>query len=393
MIIASNWNELAIMRERFSKLAEFKTVNVSLEDEYTTQGPTQIPSLGTIQTPSRNTTQIPSQTPSPNPSLNTSIDLLLLLTENEINLQSILEKIKSDPLFINCNFIFFSDHNKEYIVKKYYLDPAKLDVVKTIFAKNIELIESTSIAVARMILSKQVNKSEGDSLNRKYKGDHGDNTSLEHNGEFMKKGSKSPKMAHKHRLILIGVSTGGPEALEKIFLKINNPVKNAAILIVQHMLKGFTEGLANRLKNISGHPVREGADKHILQYGDILLAPAGKHMLARATDKGPFNLKIELSETAPVHNCRPSIDELFSSVAKSYGGQGVLAVVLTGIGQDGASGGKELKAVGARIMVQDKESAVVWGMPSSLVNNGIVDEILSIDLIGAKISNFINTLI
>ncbi len=181
------------------------------------------------------------------------------------------------------------------------------------------------------------------------------------------------------QVVAIGVSTGGPDALARLLpsLPANLPVP---IVIAQHMPPIFTALLAARLAAKSAIPVRECVSGEALEAGCATLAPGDFHMVVSQEDV----TRLRVNQEARENFCRPSVDVLFRSVAKVYGGR-ALAVILTGMGQDGLTGCEALRAAGARIYVQDEASSVVWGMPGFVARSGLADKILPLDQIGAEI--------
>jgi two-component system chemotaxis response regulator CheB len=181
------------------------------------------------------------------------------------------------------------------------------------------------------------------------------------------------------QVVAIGVSTGGPDALARLLpsLPADLPVP---MLIAQHMPPIFTSLLAARLSAKSALPVRECKSGEPLQPGCAVLAPGDFHMVVSQEDVP----RLRVHQGARENYCRPSVDVLFRSVAQVYGGR-ALAVILTGMGQDGLKGCEALRGLGARIYVQDEASSVVWGMPGFVVRSGLADKILPLDQIGAEI--------
>ena len=189
-----------------------------------------------------------------------------------------------------------------------------------------------------------------------------------------------PRVPSPVQVVAIGVSTGGPDALARVLplLPANFPVP---IVIAQHMPPIFTSLLAARLSAKSALPIRECVSGEALTAGRAVIAPGDFHMVARQGDGGVV-LK---THQGPKENfCRPSVDVLFHSIASVFGAR-ALAVVLTGMGQDGLKGCEALRSTGARIYVQDEASSVVWGMPGFVARNGLADKILPLDQIGAEI--------
>jgi two-component system chemotaxis response regulator CheB len=189
-----------------------------------------------------------------------------------------------------------------------------------------------------------------------------------------------PRLLSPVQVVAIGVSTGGPDALARVlpFLPANFPVP---IVIAQHMPPIFTSLLAARLSAKSELLVRECVSGQTLIPGCAVIAPGDFHMVASQQD-GCVVLK---THQGPKENfCRPSVDVLFHSIARVYGAR-ALAVVLTGMGQDGLKGCETLRSLGARIYVQDEASSVVWGMPGFVAKGGLADKILPLDQMGAEI--------
>lgn len=182
-------------------------------------------------------------------------------------------------------------------------------------------------------------------------------------------------------LVLIGSSTGGPMALARI-LKDMGADFPVPILMVQHMPPLFTASLASQLQRSTGLAVREAEDGDALAAGTVLLAPGGRHM---TLDNIGGRQSITLTDDAKVNGCRPAVDVLFTSVAERFTG-GVLSIVLTGMGQDGANGVAALKQRGScACIVQDEETCVVYGMPRAVNERRLADEVLPLAAIGPRI--------
>ncbi len=182
------------------------------------------------------------------------------------------------------------------------------------------------------------------------------------------------------QIVAIGVSTGGPDALARLLpsLPSNFPVP---VVIAQHMPPIFTSLLASRLSAKSALPVRECVSGEPLLAGHAFVAPGDFHMVVEGKD-GRVVLK---THQGPKENfCRPSVDVLFQSIARVYGAR-ALAIILTGMGQDGLKGCETLRGLGARIYVQDEASSVVWGMPGFVARSGLADKIIPLDQIAAEI--------
>ncbi|MCH8267736.1 MAG: chemotaxis response regulator protein-glutamate methylesterase [Acidobacteria bacterium] len=182
-------------------------------------------------------------------------------------------------------------------------------------------------------------------------------------------------------VVAIGVSTGGPNALAAIFptFPADLPVP---IVIVQHMPPVFTKILAERLEQCSSLRVREAQPGDTLQPGCAWLAPGGYHMIV---ERHGTSVQLQTHQGPPENSCRPAVDVLFRSVADVYGRE-TLAVVLTGMGQDGLRGCEPIHEAGGQILAQDEESSVVWGMPGFVANSGLADKVIPQDHIGVEIT-------
>jgi two-component system chemotaxis response regulator CheB len=172
-------------------------------------------------------------------------------------------------------------------------------------------------------------------------------------------------------VVAIGISTGGPAALAEIIPQFPEGFA-LPILIVQHMPPVFTRLLAERLQLKTRLVVREAEDGMPVEPGSVYIAPGDYHMRVSA-DSGRQVIRLDQGERE--NSCRPAVDVLLRSVAEVYGGDCV-AAVLTGMGSDGLRGCELLKARGARIVVQDEATSVVWGMPGYVANAGLADAVL-----------------
>ncbi|MBO5468401.1 MAG: chemotaxis protein CheB [Lachnospiraceae bacterium] len=185
------------------------------------------------------------------------------------------------------------------------------------------------------------------------------------------------------KLVVIASSTGGPKALHTVIPDLSERL-DAPVVIVQHMPKGFTNTLAERLNSTSAIPVSEVVDGQMLEKGHVYLAKGGKHLEIIQDRKG--NLAFKESEKDPVNGLRPCANITFHSlnaVALDY----IICVVLTGMGADGYLGVKELhKNKQIYTIAQDEESCVVYGMPKAIVENGLADIVLPLDDIGQEIN-------
>ena len=181
-------------------------------------------------------------------------------------------------------------------------------------------------------------------------------------------------------ILAIGTSTGGPNALAEVIpqLPSNFPVP---VVIVQHMPPLFTRLLAERLDSRSPLSVREGKNGQALEPGQIWIAPGNFHM---TVERHGTSLQLVTNQDPPENSCRPAVDPLFRSVARVFGAN-VLAVVLTGMGCDGALGAQHIRQAGGQIFIQDEASSVVWGMPGQVAAAGLADKIYPITFMAREI--------
>jgi two-component system chemotaxis response regulator CheB len=186
-------------------------------------------------------------------------------------------------------------------------------------------------------------------------------------------------------VVVVGVSTGGPEALSRLLPAFGGSFP-LPILVVQHMPKRFISSLATALDRRTQLPVRVPAEGTRLTSGSVWIAPGGSQLLLDRDGGG--RLVARLSKEPAENGFCPSADVLFQSAAEICGGRTV-ALILTGMGRDGSQGLSELKAAGAHIIAQDEETSVVWGMPGHAVRGGLVSEVLPIDDIAGRISEWV----
>jgi two-component system chemotaxis response regulator CheB len=175
--------------------------------------------------------------------------------------------------------------------------------------------------------------------------------------------------------LLIGSSTGGPQMVEQVLSEL--PLEaDFRVLVVQHMPDGFTDRFAKRLDARSDYDVREASHGERIGGGEGLVAPGGKHMVVSNYHSG--RLRVKLNEDPPVNSVRPAVDMTMSSAAEVIDDH-MTAVILTGMGEDGAAGIKSVKAVGGGTIAQDEETSAVFGMPKRAIETGYVDEVLPIE--------------
>src|SRR3954470_16723324 len=184
------------------------------------------------------------------------------------------------------------------------------------------------------------------------------------------------------RALVIGSSTGGPQALMSLVTDIGPVIDRFPVLITQHMPPTFTTILAEHLARSSRRPAAEAVDGEIVKPGTIYLAPGGRHM--RVVRHGA-EAAIALDDGPAVNFCKPAVDPLFTSALDVWQG-GTLAVILTGMGSDGMRGGKDIVAGGGSVIAQDEATSVVWGMPGAAANAGICAAVLPLDQIAPKLN-------
>ncbi len=193
-----------------------------------------------------------------------------------------------------------------------------------------------------------------------------------------------PLRCHGVRLLAIGVSTGGPFALQKVIpvLPKDFPIP---VAIVQHMPPHFTRSLAERLNTLSALKVTEAAPIMRVEPGMVLIAPGGRHLVFRASKLGVIVATPE--EPSTLH--RPSVDVMFSSACQAYHGQ-VLALVMTGMGKDGLEGTRLIKQRGGKVVAQSEETCVVYGMPKAVVDAGLADAVLPVEDLADALINAVS---
>ncbi len=186
-------------------------------------------------------------------------------------------------------------------------------------------------------------------------------------------------------LVVIGSSTGGPRALEEVFIHLPANLK-AGILVIQHMPKGFTRSFADRLNGISPLMVKEATNDDTIIDGRALVAPGDYHM------EITMNKQVALNQDPPVQYLRPAVDVTMLSVPKVFAGKNIIGVILTGMGRDGAAGMACIKENGGMTIAQDKASSTIYSMPRVVYEEGNADHVVSIDQVADRIVNLVNSL-
>jgi two-component system chemotaxis response regulator CheB len=192
------------------------------------------------------------------------------------------------------------------------------------------------------------------------------------------RGSRAP--GESVDVVAFGVSTGGPNALAALLPLLPQDLP-AAVLVVQHMPPLFTKFLADRLDGQCVLKVREGTTGAKVEPGTVWIAPGDWHMVV---ERAGTSIMLRTHQGPQENSCRPAVDVMFRSVASVYGSR-VLAVVLTGMGQDGLRGAGEVRDHGGHVLAQDEATSVVWGMPGYVANAGLADRVLPLDQIAQEI--------
>ena len=185
----------------------------------------------------------------------------------------------------------------------------------------------------------------------------------------------------KPEVIAIGSSTGGPQALAEVLKTLTKGI-SLPILITQHMPPTFTSILAAHIGQSTGWPSAEAQDGDIIEGRHIYVAPGGHHMLV---EKSGMRKVIRLSDDPPENFCRPAVDPMLRSVAKSYG-PSALVIILTGMGYDGRAGSQEIIKSGGTVIAQDKATSIVWGMPGAVATIGLCSAVLPLGDLGPHVT-------
>jgi two-component system chemotaxis response regulator CheB len=186
------------------------------------------------------------------------------------------------------------------------------------------------------------------------------------------------------RAVVIGSSTGGPEALSRVLTGLAAPLP-VPVLVVQHMPPLFTRQLAARLDRQGPSTVVEVVGGEEMVPGTVYIAPGDFHLEVRRSARGASTV---LTQTPPVNFCRPSVDVMFRSAERAFGGD-LLAVVLTGMGSDGRAGCADIVEAGGTVVVQDEATSVVWGMPGAVATAGLAHRVLPLDRVATTITDIV----
>ncbi|MBN2419219.1 MAG: chemotaxis response regulator protein-glutamate methylesterase [Deltaproteobacteria bacterium] len=196
---------------------------------------------------------------------------------------------------------------------------------------------------------------------------------------ILAKASSKAMVKTTEKVIAVGASTGGTEALRILFESL--PMDCPGVVVVQHMPENFTKAFAKRLDSICLPSIKEASNNDSVLRGQVLIAPGNRHMLLKRSGARYY---VEVREGPLVSRHRPSVDVLFRSAAR-YAGKNAIGVIMTGMGDDGAKGLLEMKETGAFTIAQDEATSVVFGMPQEAIKLNAVDKILPLDKIGSTI--------
>lgn len=185
------------------------------------------------------------------------------------------------------------------------------------------------------------------------------------------------------RILAIGASTGGTEAIKEVLMQL--PADTPGTVITQHIPAAFSAPFAKRMNGVSAMTVCEASDGQQIVTGHVYIAPGDRHLIV---ERDGARFICRLHDGPEVNRHKPSVDVMFRSIAQNVGSNAI-SVILTGMGNDGAAGMKEMKEAGSPTIAQDEKSSVVWGMPGEAVKLGCVDTITSLNKVAAAISNYI----
>jgi two-component system chemotaxis response regulator CheB len=248
-----------------------------------------------------------------------------------------------------------------------FVSKPKIDVAGTLRDFSEEILDKIRIAAGARVVARSAPSTPA-------------NVPPKHSADAILPASSVSRMLRTtDRIIAVGASTGGTEAIRELLTGL--PADSPAIVIAQHIPAAFSAPFARRMDAICALSVCEPVDGQHIMAGHVYIAPGGRHLLV---ERDGARYRCRLNDGPPVNRHCPSVDVLFRSVAQQVGPNAV-GVILTGMGDDGARGLKEMHEAGAATIAQDEHTSVVWGMPGAAVKMGAVDEVMSLDKIAAAV--------
>jgi two-component system chemotaxis response regulator CheB len=254
-----------------------------------------------------------------------------------------------------------------------FIHKPQIDIAQSLNSYSEEIISKIRLAACAKVqppifLTKQIPK-----VTKKYSAD-----------AIIKKNQGSRfRQVKTEKIIAIGASTGGTEAIKVLLMQM--PVNSPSIVISQHIPAKFSHSFAVRMNQLSLLTASEAKDHEVILPGCVYIAPGDSHLLV---ERSGSDYVCRLHQGTPVNRHRPSVDVLFRSVAQSAGSNAI-GVILTGMGDDGARGIKEMQEGGAVTVAQDEETSVVWGMPGEAIKRGGIDYVLPLHRIAGRLISLI----
>jgi two-component system chemotaxis response regulator CheB len=259
-----------------------------------------------------------------------------------------------------------------------YVSKPKDDIAENLAEYSQEIIDKVKAAASARIVSGAHDESSvdsPDSIKQSMEPSHSAKTAL--------KKSPASKTKSNEKIIAIGASTGGTEAIKEILL--NMKADSPAMIITQHIPSAFSAAFARRMNTVSSMLVGEAKHGEEIKHGHVYIAPGDQHLVLT---KKAGKYYCVLDDGDPVNRHKPSVDVLFRSVAQNAGSNAI-GIILTGMGADGARGLGEMRETGAITMAQDEQSSVVWGMPGAAVKMNAVDHVMPVSNIASKLTNLL----
>ncbi len=279
------------------------------------------------------------------------------VTKPKINLAHSFE----DYALEICNKVKAASRVSNFALEQYYARYAANLIAKP---KVLSMIESPRVARSKAVTSKVVKKYSVDDVLQKSKFNHGFTTIAD-------------------KIIALGASTGGTEAIKEVLMRL--PASTPAIVITQHIPAAFSLPFAKRMNSVSEMSVCQAKDGQKILSGHVYIAPGDKHLLVEKKAGGYI---CRLNDGPAVNRHKPSVDVMFRSVSQNVGSNSI-GIILTGMGNDGAVGMKELQTIGAPTIAQDEKTSVVWGMPGEAVKLNAADNILPLSQVAKKILSYV----